>query len=81
MNGLAWQSPPPVRASGGRKSGVGMDFVAGLQERPGEWALYPTPVSSAYGAQFKARYRGVEITRRGRGDGKFDMYVRWIGES
>lgn len=79
MSEIVWQDPPETPRG---MSGRCRQFVEALKSRPGEWALYPTPMSSAGSATtYRTTYPEVEWTVRVRPDRKYDMYGRWIGEA
>lgn len=80
MSEIVWAAPPDL-IRGRTFAGKTKRFVEALKERPGEWALYPTTVSSASTASnYKKQHPGTEWTSRTRPDGRADLYARWVGE-
>lgn len=79
-DGIVWGDPP--LSSKGRNHGETKKFVGALKNRPGEWAKYPHTVKSPSTATHnRRRFPGTDWTTRGRPDGQFDVYGRYVGGS
>ena len=75
LDGLVWSDPPPHRP----RLHITRDFVAELQERPGEWAAYPRTLANCHKAHYESIYWGTEWEFRKRDDGRYDVWARWVG--
>lgn len=78
MSGLKWETPEPA-TRGGRVPNNYDAIVAGLRERPGQWALVAENASRQNFVSALKR-RGAEVTTRGIGpDVNFAerIYARW----
>ena len=80
LSNVVFVDPPPVDYGDRKKPGKVQRFVAVLQQRPGEWAIYPHTVATWSVSMYRAKYPGVEWTVRKRPDNRYDVYGRWIGE-
>lgn len=81
MTAIKFQNPPaPSRGRG--KSHETQQIITALKARPGEWALIKENVASANGTTWNKR-EGFEarIVGIGKPKGKYDIYVRWVGEA
>ena len=76
---ITWKTPPENKRGARPGGGSVQRFVLLLQERPGEWAMWPNPTSSSTASVNKKRFPGTEWTHRARPDGRFDVYARWVG--
>ena len=79
LSNVVFVDPPPVQHDNARGRGRVQMFVQALMQRPGEWGLYPAPISRSVASHHRKDHPGVEWTARSRPDGKVDLYGRWIG--
>lgn len=81
---ITWAEPPPVKipARDGPRRGSRKDLVEVLKSTPGEWAQYRPGHGHGQSAAglFKRDFPGIDSTCRSRGDGTYDVYVRWLGD-
>lgn len=75
---IEWAEPPPRRNS--------LDKYVALREalraRPGEWAVLKRDAAQSYSTQIIQRpaWAGFETTARTQENGRFTVYVRYVGE-
>ena len=90
MSDIKFQDPPPAnRSKHSRVARTDWRRVAdALAERPGQWALVAEGYHREAVQQIKqgelSAFRPVgafDATARSRGNGKFDIYARFIGEA
>lgn len=54
--------------------------ISEMQTNPGRWLQWRTPVSRPYLYRLAQTFAdGYEIKTVNRDDGKFDVWIRWIG--
>lgn len=83
---VEWAEPPPDGRGRTKTHGKHDDLIAKLRARRGEWAKLGTYRSSSYAARWQSgRIAGTkpgefEAVCRKTADGKYDVYVRYLGE-
>src|SRR3954471_13743324 len=91
-SGIVWEAPPAAaRSSRSLPHPQLAAFAAALRSRPGEWALYPRPLSSGsctvtqqvikQGQRSKWTPAGTFDATVRTVDGQRRLYVRYIGEA
>lgn len=77
-NEMQWEEPP----SPPRKQGSVIRFIAGLKERPRQWAKYPGDYSdNATQYNNKIKFPGTEWRQARNPDtDRWDLWGRWIGD-
>ena len=71
---VEWGDPPEVRTTA-------LQFraqLAELKKHPGAWALVRRDATPNSGQSFKKA--GCVVTRRGSGNGRYNVYAMWPGE-
>lgn len=78
---INWTTPPPRKGGAPAGGGRVQLFIEQLRTRPGEWAIYPVPQANGTLSPEHRHNPNLELTGRRRPDGRFDVYVRWIGDT
>jgi len=76
---IEWGELPD--AKGGIAGTKRTRFIELLKDRPGEWARYRP--GHKHGASVAGQFKkipGIEAASRSIGNGKYDIWVRWVGE-
>jgi len=82
---MKWQAPPEVNRGRNDLSKYASEAAA-LRAQPGKWALVIEGTGPSIGGQVRAGRltnfpKGeFEATSRKRSDGKYDVYVRFVGD-
>lgn len=82
---MKWQEPPPSQRGSGRRLTY-LSEAAELRAHPGQWALLgafaPAQVTNIKQGYLKAFRPAGEFDAIGRkrDDGKYDIYIRYIGK-